>query len=340
MDGIISTYSLGSSNKDENSSSTSSIIEAPSDFTDHLSFQSASLTNSSKASPKAQCGFAATPEKNVTLNMHSSILELESSLNLSVNSHTQKRRKSMYSPLASSVHGQHDARDSKTPDSTGSVRYSVERMDANCRIEFSADTNCSEHKSKFSVPHVLTKSNCVASSSASVGCLMDKRLQISCSLCKTPLGVPENHLYVACSITSSSKFHLESLHKETLKSHTGNISTGIPVIITDISSVDQRLCSRTSEGASGQGIWCEEDGCVFSTIFCPFCSSHSNCLGVKVMAANTSNVHLLNKVSSISCLQVSRLHAATLEKLFPILPESCILSDKSYCCVFALCLRL
>ncbi|CAB4309336.1 unnamed protein product [Prunus armeniaca] len=305
MDGIISTYSPGYLNKDENSGSTSSTIEASSDFTDHLSFQSASLTNSSKASPKAQCGFAATPEKNVNLSIQSSMLEIDSSLSLSVNSHTQKRRKSMYSPLANFVYGQCDAPDSRSPDSTSSVR-SMATVDTNRQIEFSVENNCSGHKSN--VPHVLTTSNLVASS-MSVGCVMDKRLQISCLLCKTPLGLPENHLYLSCSITSSSKFHLESLHKEVLKSHTGNTSTGMPVIITDISSVDQRLCNRTSEGAPRQGIWCEEDGCVFSTIFCPFCISHSNCLGVQVMAANASNVHLLNKM----LFYLDQLHIQNLE---------------------------
>lgn len=291
MDGIGSVYSPGSLNKNENSGSTSISIEASSH---ELSFQSVPLTNSSRASPKAQCSLVATPKKNVTLNMHSSILETESSLNLSVNSHTQKRRKSMYSPLVNFVNGQSDTPDSETPDSTSSVNYSMASRDANRKIEFGVETNGSEHKSKSNVPHVLTTNNCVASS-MSVGCVMDKRLQISCSLCKTPLGLPENQLHLACSVSSSSKCHLESLRTNVLKFHTGNTSSsGIPVIITDSASVDQRLLN--SEGATGQGIWCEEDGCVFSTIFCPFCRSHNNCLGVQVMAANRSNVHLLNKV--------------------------------------------
>ncbi|XP_009362870.2 Fanconi anemia group J protein homolog isoform X1 [Pyrus x bretschneideri] len=312
MDGIGSVYSPGSLNKDENSGSTSTTIEASSN---EMSFQSVPLTNSCRASPKAQCSLVATPKKNVTLNMHSSILETESSLNLSVNSHTQKRRKSLYSPLVNFVNGQSDAPDSETPDSTSSVKYSMASRDANRKIEFSVETNGSEPKSKSNVPHVLTTNNCVASST-SVGCVMDKRLQISCSLCKTPLGLPENQLHLACSVSSSSKCHLESLRMNVLKFHTGNTSSsGIPVIITDSASVDQRLLN--SEGATGQGIWCEEDGCVFSTIFCPFCSSHNNCLGVQVMAANMSNVHLLNKI----LFYLEQLHIQNLEASSDRAPE-------------------
>lgn len=299
MDGIYSTCSPGSINKDEKSCSTSTTIEASSFFSDQFSFQSTSLTNCSNASPKAQCSVAATPEKNATfeknatLNSHISMIETESSLNLSVNSHTQKRRKSMYASLVNSSPGQSGA----APDFPGSIKDTITSRDSIHKIELS-ETNCSEHNSKSKVPHLLT-SSCGASS-VSVGSVMDKRLEICCSLCKSPLGLPENNLHVTCSIASSSKLHLESLHKEILKSQTGNTSTGIRVLITDISSVDYRVCHEISDGAPAQGVWCEEDGCVFGTILCPFCryhkSSYNNFLGVQVMATNASNVHLLNKV--------------------------------------------
>lgn len=204
----------------------------------------------------------------------------------------------MYSSFVNSSPGQSvGAPDSKTPDCSGSMKDTVTSRDAICKIEFS-ETNRSEHYSKSKVPPLLP-SSCGASS-VSVGSVMDKRLEICCSLCKSPLGLPENNLHVTCSIASSSKLHLESLHKEILKSQTGDTSTGIRVLITDISSVDYRVCHEISEGAPGQGVWCEEDGCVFGTILCPFCryhkSSHNNFLGVQVMATNASNVHLLNKV--------------------------------------------
>ncbi|AEE30014.1 RAD3-like DNA-binding helicase protein [Arabidopsis thaliana] len=61
------------------------------------------------------------------------------------------------------------------------------------------------------------------------------------------------------------------------------------------SMVNQRLC-RKFEGLKGQGIWCEQDGCVFNTIYCPFCSIPNTCLGVQVMATDSSNVQFLSKI--------------------------------------------
>ncbi|KAL9306814.1 putative hydrolase [Arabidopsis thaliana] len=61
------------------------------------------------------------------------------------------------------------------------------------------------------------------------------------------------------------------------------------------SMVNQRLC-RKFEGSKGQGIWCEQDGCVFNTIYCPFCSIPNTCLGVQVMATDSSNVQFLSKI--------------------------------------------
>ncbi|KAJ6731190.1 hypothetical protein OIU85_021911 [Salix viminalis] len=112
---------------------------------------------------------------------------------------------------------------------------------------------------------------------------------------KAQLGRPENNLYVECSLTSSSKVHLASLVKERMERCIKNKSTCVPVLVTDISSVDQRLCNVTLQDARQKGVWSEEDGCVFNSVFCPFCSM-SNCLGVKIMATDASNVQLLNKI--------------------------------------------
>ncbi|KAJ1392938.1 ATP-dependent helicase, C-terminal [Sesbania bispinosa] len=77
--------------KDDNSDST--IIEASAQFPpDHISSFPMSLTNGHKNSSRVQSSITGTPEKNITAN---NILEMESSLNLSVNSHNQKRRKPM-----------------------------------------------------------------------------------------------------------------------------------------------------------------------------------------------------------------------------------------------------
>ncbi|KAF3505009.1 hypothetical protein F2Q69_00040625 [Brassica cretica] len=116
------------------------------------------------------------------------------------------------------------------------------------------------------------------------------RVQISCLLCRSPLGHPDNNgsSYLNCLVTRSSKKYLLSLLKETSRSE---MPTSVSVIVTHCSSVDQRLCTKD------EGIWCEQDGCVFNTIFCPFCSvPNTTCLGVQIMATDSSNVHFLSKI--------------------------------------------
>ncbi|KAL3617725.1 hypothetical protein CASFOL_038046 [Castilleja foliolosa] len=122
-----------------------------------------------------------------------------------------------------------------------------------------------------------------------------ERLKIFCSRCKNPLGLPENSLLVISLLTSTSKCHLTYLQKKA--SEIVDLSTSsVDILISDISSVDQRLCGAVQEGASGQGIWCKEDGCVFNTIFCPFCVVRDHCLGVHVLATDASNVEFQNKI--------------------------------------------
>lgn len=292
VDGNITQTSPLSFSKDENSSST--IIQASTDFPDQSLFHSMSYTNSSGPPSRAMCSLAVTPERDFIANTSNMMPETESPLNLSVNSHSQKRRKSMILPSVNPTQAEHsDAPDAKTP---GHIGNSMATRDANRRIEFGFGSTFSEDKLKKSnIPQLLTMSHCDASSVSSC-CSMDKQLQIFCSLCRNPLGLPENDLYVMCSLTSSSKVHLASLLKGSLESLAVNTTRSIPVVVSDSSSVNQRLCNKTLGGAQEHGVWCEEDGCVFNTIYCPFCSTPNNCLGVQIMATNASNVELLNKI--------------------------------------------
>ncbi|KAL9448863.1 hypothetical protein AB3S75_010908 [Citrus x aurantiifolia] len=264
MDGNNTMASPGCLSKDGNSSST--IFQASTQSPDQLSVHSQSLTNPVRVPSSAQPEMVVTPEKEVTGDTSNLPPERDSSLSSSVNSHTQKRRKTMVSPSVD-------------------LMLTASR-EANRRIEFNSETNYVKNKSK-------TTNNC-AESHLSPTPVMDETLQISCSLCRSPLGLPENHLYVRCSVTSSAKAHLVSLLKQR-QELCANV-TSIPVIMTDISSVDQLLTNQSFGGALGQGIWCEEDGCVYNTLFCPFCSSPSNCLGVQIVASNASNFQLLNKI--------------------------------------------
>ncbi|GJY32323.1 fanconi anemia group J protein, partial [Tanacetum coccineum] len=178
----------------------------------------------------------------------------------SVNSHVPKRRKS--SPPVTVKMEQYDSPDPKTP----------------------------QEINKFSVPQ-----SCILdvqeASSTTCGDVTKKELKISCSLCRNPLGLVENNYFVSCSVTSLSMVHLATIWK--------GIATGptsVPVLVSDIASVDRRILERTSESGIGQGIWSKEDGCVFNTIFCTFCNNQDSCLGLHVVATDSANVQFLNKL--------------------------------------------
>ncbi|KAI9200490.1 hypothetical protein LWI28_008889 [Acer negundo] len=267
------TISPGSLSKDGNSSST--IFQASTQSPDQLSFHSGGVTNPGKVTSKTRSEMVVTPEKDASGNTCCLQLERDSSLSSSVNSHTQKRRKYIGS-------------------SSVDLNLMASR-EAHRRIEFGFETNYAEDKSrKSNISVSIAKNNSIASQVSSAP-VMDKTLQISCSLCKSSLGLPENHLYVRCSLTSSSKVHLVSLLKERPEPTAANVPS-IPVIMTDVTSINPRVCNRTLEGAPGQGIWCEEDGCVYNNIFCPFCITPKNCLGAQIVASDASNFHLLNKI--------------------------------------------
>ncbi|CAL5332001.1 unnamed protein product [Camellia sinensis] len=295
MDASLALTSSGSFPNDEDSSST--IIQVPTEFPDQLLLHSTSPSNSNAGPAKSYCSLVVTPQKNVNA-------DTESFLNLSVNSHTQKKRKPLLRSTLINL-TQPGEFDAPAPRSLGHVSFmasSTTNKGANNRTEFGLETSHPQNEFMMSSSHV-----------------MDKRLQILCSLCRNPLGLPENHLYVSCSITSSSKVQLTTLLKKRSGDPAENTSTSVPVAISDISSVDQRLCNRAYEGAAGQGIWCREDGCVFNTVFCPFCSNPGNCLGVQVMATDASNVQLLNKILFyLDRLEIKNLEASKEKDLSPV----------------------
>ncbi|MFS8020338.1 hypothetical protein Hanom_Chr15g01414381 [Helianthus anomalus] len=122
-------------------------------------------------------------------------------------------------------------------------------------------------------------------SSSSSTNVMKKDVKISCSICRHPLGLEENNYIVPCSIMSLSMVHLASVWKGELEK---GPTRRVPVMVSDITSVDSRISCEEEE------IWSKEDGCVYNKILCTFCS---NCLGLRVVAiTNSSNVQLLNKV--------------------------------------------
>ncbi|KAK7283806.1 hypothetical protein RIF29_13552 [Crotalaria pallida] len=269
--------------KNDNSGST--IFEASAHFPDHLSSLPMFSTPESKNSSRAQSLVTVTPEKSGTKY---NIPEMESAFSLSVNSHNQKRRKSILAPFINHVEEENYI----APCASTLTRHL--KSSANVREVTNGTENGFERNSVSNSPQLLTTN--LAGPCSLTAPLMDKRLQIFCSLCKNPLGRPENRLYLTCSLVSSSKVHLRSLLQQNMETNRADTLESVSVIITDSSFVDQRICNRIPKSAPERGIWCEEDGCVFGTIFCPFCTNANNMLGVQVMATNSSNTQLLDKV--------------------------------------------
>uniref|UniRef100_A0A7N1A1Q7 DNA 5'-3' helicase FANCJ n=1 Tax=Kalanchoe fedtschenkoi TaxID=63787 RepID=A0A7N1A1Q7_KALFE len=222
---------------------------------------------------------------NVTPNGNSVKSEKELALNSSVNSHAQKRIKTMDIPPL------------KLFQNEESYIYDAEAL---CKNNI-RDPKCAN---KLEAEPTMDKQNGESCSAQSVpgdrydessNFHMDKKLQILCLACKSPLGLPENHFNVTCSLISSSKVHLASLLKKNFEPPAPDRLTSTPVLIVDVALLDQKLCSsRSFEGASRPGVWCEKDGCVFKSIYCPSCSPEV-CLGVQIMATDSSNLSLLNK---------------------------------------------
>ncbi|XP_077246888.1 RAD3-like DNA-binding helicase protein isoform X2 [Tasmannia lanceolata] len=292
------TVSYNHLSKEQNSHST--VVQATSQISDQLSFHSVSITNSIRVLSEGASPLAVTPErKTVDVCNH----ELESSLNLSVNSHSLKRRKPV--GLHCVAHTQMNISDFLSAESSPHVNHlrSTNRSrDGNQDIDLAFEANCAECKhQKLNVPEMTAKKNCGGLCTLSDP-IIEKKLYICCSICGNPLGLRENNFLVLCSLTSSSKIYLATLLRNgsintcSPESLPKNQPTSVPVLISNISSVDQRLCDRCTGGAPPQGIWCEEDGCVFRTVSCPFCTVSVACLGVQIMATDSSNIHLLNKI--------------------------------------------
>ncbi|XP_030528633.2 Fanconi anemia group J protein homolog isoform X2 [Rhodamnia argentea] len=279
----------------KDNASPSSVIQSSVDCPDQSSPHSASLSGLSKTHSVTNCSAVITPEREAATGTFGLNSERET-LCSSVNSHAQKRRKFISSPLAGTVMDeQSNALNTNKTRLNCSTEKSTTHGDANRRIKFDSESKPADIRKKSSVATLFQITDRVVAAASSCPAV-DKRLQISCSLCGAPFGLPESDFYVPSSPTSLSKVHLAKLVEEKIEAGNACMSTGIQVLITDISSVAQQLWDDTSDGYRGQATWCEEDGCVFKTIFCPFCNSPGNCVGVRIMATDASNINLLNKI--------------------------------------------
>ncbi|XP_019094422.1 PREDICTED: Fanconi anemia group J protein homolog [Camelina sativa] len=268
----IATASPGSSSKNESSSLATGLrsMKSPDQFLKrHISTE-----NFRKSPLGTESSVLVTPERySIGGDTRNSILEAESPLNMSVNSNALKRRKFSSSPVIIDLEEEEysNAPSTEPADHTNFTR----------KIEFGFGST--ESRSQNENTYAFQEVN-------------QRVMRISCSLCRSSLGHPENDSHPKCLLTSSSKAYLLSLLKEASGiAAQEEMPTSVSVIMTDCSLVNQRLCTN-SESSKGQGIWCQKDGCVYNTIFCPFCSVPNTCLGVQVMATNSSNVQLMSKI--------------------------------------------
>ncbi|XP_026446136.1 Fanconi anemia group J protein homolog [Papaver somniferum] len=270
---------------------SSTVVEATNDLWDQQSAHSRSLENSNGAISQGTFAMEITPERGINNDPVNLKSDTETSLSMSVNSHSQKRRKPVGSLFPNSQTDQFRTPDDKPNSSMRSIGAS------NLRIKLGFDADCTGCDcEKLNVPERVVLNNSNASSLSS-NTATDKILYICCSLCKSSLGLPENDYLVTCSLTSSSKVYLTSALRNGLDSLSINEPESVPVVISDVSSVDRRLYNRLpSDDAPMQGTWSAKDGCVFSTIFCPFCTAPKSLLGLHVMATDAPNMRLLNKI--------------------------------------------
>ncbi|KAK8966615.1 hypothetical protein KSP40_PGU018618 [Platanthera guangdongensis] len=127
------------------------------------------------------------------------------------------------------------------------------------------------------------------------------------------IDLPENSFLVKSFMILSSKVYLSYIRSYgtpsslTLDWLSKIPRKNIPILTSDISLINERIFKeRTKKNLSHDGIWCEEDGCVFRTVFCPFCTACETCFGVQVLATDASNANLLNKVLFYAdCLYVN-----------------------------------
>ncbi|GAB2300458.1 hypothetical protein Dimus_034500 [Dionaea muscipula] len=232
-----------------------------------------------------------TPKSNVSRNTNQMTPDIESSLASSVNSNAQKRRRPLHSPLSTIDQGKSDDQ---------------------------AVMMADNRKCCFSV-----------------GPSLDQSLRIFCSTCSSPLGLPENQFYVPCSSASSSKDTLTCIFKQNVQNiaaaAAATLSSSVAVLVVAAASVNKLLSNRSREGTPGQGIWSMDDGCVYNTIFCPFCSVPNSCLGVLIIATDASNIPLINRIFFFrDCLKINNAEVTTAKDSSKVKPMIDVNSIEKY----------
>lgn len=246
---------------------------------------------------------AGTPERTANRGYH---LDHESSMDRSVNSQYQKRRR--FNIPVSCCTGTEHSNPSLNPSNPSSTSFcntdcavsmapgDLKRTDGLCCKSLKM-SRCENFKLERSHKPVEFASNKSAGT----------KLDIHCARCKTPLGLHKDSFLVSSSLASPSKFYLTYLLRHGLSTvgFAQDLMASPPavvnVIVCDASSLNQGILGKfCSEGSAHQsGVWSEKDGCVYKPVTCPFCpreNSFATVLGAQVLAADASNLESLNKV--------------------------------------------
>lgn len=249
-------------------------------------------TLSNGISSDGACATTVSPGRVVCLDL--SDAEEESPLSRSVNSYNQRKRKQKTAQDKSCNHI-----DGLSYIDTKSC-CQFDSLSISQRIGLTVADSFPDCKPQTQLHGIFEESNKGMSTILS-NISAKEELHICCLFCKSPLGLHDNNFLVPCSSASSTKAYLSYLLNHWPSSYSlSKCPSKTPVVdirimISDVSSVEGRLLQKCAkQGIQQHDIWCEEDGCVFRPVICPFCTV--TCLGVEIKATNAANIDLLNKV--------------------------------------------
>ncbi|KAM0905107.1 hypothetical protein ACQ4PT_017554 [Festuca glaucescens] len=242
---------------------------------------------------------AGTPERTADRGYQ---LDHESSVNKSVNSHHQKRRR-LNIPMSCCTDTEHSNPLNPSSTSICNTDSAVRLVPGDLK---STDGLCCRSMNMSRCENIKFE-RCPKPVELSSNKSAGKQLCIYCARCQTPLGLQKDGFLVSSSLSSPSKVYLTYLLRYGLSSVDvaqdliSSPPAVVNVIVCDASSLNQEILRKfCGEGsAHHSGVWSEKDGCVYKPITCPFCpceNASAAVLGAQVLATDASNLRSLNEV--------------------------------------------
>eukprot|EP00249_Psilotum_nudum_P005577 c19029_g2_i2 orf=1126-2967(+) len=129
-----------------------------------------------------------------------------------------------------------------------------------------------------------------------------KRLAVLCGRCGCSLSASEEEMNVTYYETTLAKSYLQSLLDSNNVLAKRQPADCTRLLILESSCLGSSILNGEVDLFGShvvnpiQGLWVEEDGCVFKPLFCPWCKDCSLCVGAHVLAADRMNIPLVGKV--------------------------------------------